>query len=62
MGCSSGSPFGVSGGMVVGIKEIEVSRMTIKHKTWLADGLLAGSVLVFVVYFILMEFSKARLP
>jgi len=47
---------------VVGIKELEVSRMTIKHKTWLADGLLAGSVLVFVVYFILMEFSKARLP
>jgi hypothetical protein len=36
--------------------------MTIKHKTWLADGLLAASVLVFVVYFILMEFSKARLP
>jgi hypothetical protein len=36
--------------------------MTIKHQTWLADALLAGSVLVFVVYFIVLEFSKARLP
>jgi hypothetical protein len=36
--------------------------MTIKHQTWLADAFLAGSALVFVVYFIVLEFSKARLP
>jgi len=36
--------------------------MTIKQKTWLADALLSASVLVFVLYFILLEFSKARLP
>jgi hypothetical protein len=36
--------------------------MTIKHKTWLADAFLAGSALVFALYLILLEFSKARLP
>jgi hypothetical protein len=36
--------------------------MTIRHKTWLADAVLAASVLVFVVYFILLEFGKARWP
>jgi hypothetical protein len=36
-------------------------RMTIKHQTWLAD-VVAGSALVFVLYFILLGFSKARLP
>jgi hypothetical protein len=36
--------------------------MTIKHKTWLADALLAASALVFALYFILLEFSKATLP
>lgn len=36
--------------------------MTIKHQTWLADALLAASALVFVLYFILVEFGKARLP
>jgi hypothetical protein len=45
-----------------GVKVVEVSPMTIKYKTWLADSLLAASVLIFVVYFILLEFSKARLP
>jgi hypothetical protein len=35
--------------------------MTIRHQTWLADA-LAGSAMLFVLYFILLEFSKARLP
>ncbi len=35
--------------------------MTIRHQTWLADA-LAGSVLVFALYLILLEFSKATLP
>jgi len=35
--------------------------MTIRHRTWLADALV-GSALVFALYFILLEFSKARLP
>jgi hypothetical protein len=49
-------------GSANGIINVKVSPMTIKHKTWLADALLAASALVFVVYFILLEFSKARLP
>jgi hypothetical protein len=48
--------------MAVCIREVEVSPLTIKHKTWLADAFLAGSALVFVLYFILLEFSNARLP
>ena len=35
--------------------------MTIKHEVWLADA-IAGFALMFVLYFILVEFSKARLP
>jgi hypothetical protein len=35
--------------------------MTIKHQMWLADAVV-WSALVFAVYFILLEFSKARLP
>jgi hypothetical protein len=36
-------------------------RMTIRHQTWLAD-VVAGFALMFVLYFILLGFSKARLP
>jgi hypothetical protein len=36
-------------------------RMTIKHQMWLADA-LASSVLMFALYLILLEFSKATLP
>jgi hypothetical protein len=36
-------------------------RMTIRHQTWLAD-VVAGSALVFVLYFILLGFSRIRLP
>jgi hypothetical protein len=35
--------------------------MTMKHQTWLADA-LAGSVLMFALYLVLLEFSTARLP
>ena len=35
--------------------------MTLRHRTWLADA-FAGSALLVVLYFILVEFSKARLP
>jgi hypothetical protein len=35
--------------------------MTIRHQTWLADSLIGSAILV-VLYFILVEFSKARLP
>jgi hypothetical protein len=35
--------------------------MTIKHQTWLADA-VGGSAMLLVLYFILLEFSKARLP
>jgi hypothetical protein len=35
--------------------------MTIRHQTWLGDA-LAGSVMLFAMYLILLEFSKARLP
>jgi len=35
--------------------------MTIRHQTWLADAFF-GSVLMFALYLILLEFSKARLP
>ena len=35
--------------------------MTVRHQTWLADA-LAGSVLMFALYLILLEFSEARLP
>jgi hypothetical protein len=35
--------------------------MTIRHPTWLADA-IAGLALMFVLYFILLEFTKARLP
>jgi prolipoprotein diacylglyceryltransferase len=43
------------------IIKLEVSLMTIRHPTWLADA-IAGLALMFVLYFILLEFSKARLP
>jgi hypothetical protein len=36
-------------------------RMTIRHQTWLADALL-GSAMLFALYLILLEFSRARLP
>jgi hypothetical protein len=35
--------------------------MTIRHQTLLADA-VAGSALMLALYFILTEFSKARLP
>jgi hypothetical protein len=35
--------------------------MTIRHQTWLADA-LARSAMLFALYLILVEFSKARLP
>jgi hypothetical protein len=35
--------------------------MTIKHQMWLADAVI-GSALALAAYFILLEFSKARLP
>ena len=35
--------------------------MTIRHETWLADALL-GSVMLFALYLILLEFSKATSP
>jgi hypothetical protein len=35
--------------------------MTLRHQTWLADAFV-GSAMVVVLYFILVEFSKARLP
>jgi hypothetical protein len=35
--------------------------MTIRHQTWLADAFV-GSAMLVVLYFILLEFSKARLP
>ena len=35
-------------------------RMTIRHQTWLADACRVSHVVV--LYFILLEFSKARLP
>jgi hypothetical protein len=35
--------------------------MTLRHQTWLADAFV-GSALLAVLYFILVEFSKARLP
>jgi hypothetical protein len=35
--------------------------MTIRHQTWLVDA-LAGSAMLFALYLILVEFSKARLP
>ena len=35
--------------------------MTINHQTWLAD-VVAGSALVFVLYFILLGFSRTRWP
>ena len=44
-----------------GVKVVEVSLMTIRHQTWLTDA-LAGSAMLFALYLILLEFSKARLP
>jgi hypothetical protein len=35
--------------------------MTIQHQPWLAHA-VAGSVLLIALYFVLLEFSKARLP
>jgi hypothetical protein len=35
--------------------------MTIRHRTWLADAFV-GSAMLFALYLILVEFSKARLP
>jgi hypothetical protein len=35
--------------------------MTLQLEMWLADA-LAGSAMLFALYFILVEFSKARLP
>lgn len=35
--------------------------MIIKHELWLADA-IAGSALMLALYFILVEFSTARLP
>jgi hypothetical protein len=35
--------------------------MTMKHEVWLADA-LAGSAMLFALYLILLEFSKAKLP
>jgi hypothetical protein len=57
----SRKPVRRSGGSAIGVKVVEVSPVTIKHQTWRADA-LAGSVLMFALYFILVEFSKARLP
>jgi hypothetical protein len=58
---SSGNPFGdlaVGGGHLIAG---DISGMTIKHEVWLADA-IAGSAMLFVLYFVLVEFSKARLP
>jgi len=41
--------------------QVEVSGVTIRHQPWLADA-VAGFAMLFVLYFILLEFSKARLP
>ena len=46
---------------VIGITEVEVPVMTIQHQTWLAEA-FAASAMLAVLYFILVEFSKARLP
>jgi hypothetical protein len=35
--------------------------MTLRHQTWLADAFV-GSAMLVVLYLILVEFSKARLP
>jgi len=35
--------------------------MTMRHQTWLAET-LGGSAMLVMLYFILLEFSKARLP
>ena len=35
--------------------------MTIRHQTWLADAFV-GSAMLVMLYFVLVEFSKARLP
>jgi hypothetical protein len=35
--------------------------MTIRHQIWLADAFV-GSAMLVALYFILLEFSKARLP
>jgi hypothetical protein len=35
--------------------------MTIRHQTWLAD-VVAGSAMLFVLYFILLGLSRARWP
>jgi hypothetical protein len=35
--------------------------MTMKHEVWLADAFV-GSAMLFALYLILVEFSKARLP
>jgi len=35
--------------------------MTMRHQTWLAEA-LGGSAMLVALYFILLEFSKARLP
>jgi len=35
--------------------------MTIRHQTWVADAAV-GSAMLLALYFILLEFSKARLP
>jgi hypothetical protein len=58
---SSGNLVRRTGGPAVGIIRVEVSRMTIKHEVWLADA-LAGSAMLFALYLILLEFSKAKLP
>lgn len=57
---SSGSPFGDP---AVGDRHHRCRgiTMTVRHQTWLADA-LAGSVLMFALYLILLEFSEARLP
>jgi hypothetical protein len=44
-----------------GITPVEVSSMTIRHQTWLTDA-VAGSAMLVVLYFILLELSRARLP
>jgi hypothetical protein len=35
--------------------------MTIRHQTWLVDAFV-GSAILLALYFVLLEFSNARLP
>ena len=61
VGATVPKPLRRSAGWRIGVIDSRGIPMTFRHQTWVADAFI-GSTMLVVLYFILVEFSKARLP